>query len=293
MPIVIVDQIARKHVEYNFSSLYRGAIGKSLFLVRVEEIAEKYEHFCIEGTTLNGYLSRIFNDELQTVMEPRVFISLNLMKAIWYEKGTKEQSGFYLDFDDLAKKLSIPDGYYIEVLLTSIYNQKYGEKIIFPHELKVAGYDALIDRVNEKIEVLRKIGNLFESQSFFTEIGLSEIAQDLSKGYSRFEMGDYDGAIKAYRKVVEGLRNCLKEKETKKDKTIFKRLIDNSQKRTEELVRFLNTTYSLLSNFGEHYGTHAFDEEGIFAHKLIESLTEYLMKKLGYAKVKRVSSLSQ
>ena len=189
--------------------------------------------------------------------------------------------------------MSIPDGYYIEVLLTSIYNQKYGEKIIFPRELKVAGYDSLLDKVNEKIEVLRKIGNLFESQSFFTEIGLSEIAQDLSKGYSRFEIGDYDGAIKAYRKVVEGLRNCLKEKEIKKDKTIFKRLIDNSQKRTEELVRFLNTTYSLLSNFGEHYGTHAFDEEGIFAHKLIESLTEYLMKKLGYAKVKRVSSLSQ
>jgi len=36
-----------------------------------------------------------------------------------------------------------------------------------------------------------------------------------------------------------------------------------------------------LSNFGEHIGTNAFDEEGVFANKLVEDLTDYLIKKLG------------
>jgi|YelNatPaOPRAMG01_1025707.scaffolds.fasta_scaffold102780_2 hypothetical protein len=284
MPIVIAEQVMRKYVEYNFAQSYDHSIGSYLFLVPMEEISEKYGHFCIEGTTVNGYLSRIFNGELQVVMEPRLFVSLNLMNAIWPGTKDKLESGFYLDFDDLAKKLSIPNGYYVEVLLTSMRNRQYGEKIIFPHELRVSGYSGLLDKVNERMEALRKVGSLSESQSFLVEMGLSEIAKDLSDGYSRFEMGDYDGAIKAYRKVTEGLRNCLKERETEEGKTVFKRLIDNSEKRTEELIRFLNITYSLLSNFGEHYGTHAFDEEGIFAHKLVESLTEYLTKKLRHSK---------
>lgn len=72
----------------------------------------------------------------------------------------------------------------------------------------------------------------------------------------------------------------------------FRILIDRSKSRTEELIRFLNTTYSLLSNFGEHYGTHAYDEEGVFAHKLVESITEYLMKKLQYLKCEK-SKLSK
>jgi tetratricopeptide (TPR) repeat protein len=97
---------------------------------------------------------------------------------------------------------------------------------------------------------------------------------------SRFEIGDYDEAIKSYRKVVEGFRNNLEEKETKEGKKVFKRLIDNSENRTEKIVDFLSKTYSLFSNFGEHYGTHAFEEEGVFMHKLVENLTEYLTKKL-------------
>jgi tetratricopeptide (TPR) repeat protein len=212
-------------------------------------------------------------------MEPRIFSCLDLVKT----KGRHTDEVvdmYYLDIDKLAHELSIPDGYFVEILLTSISNEEFGEKVVFPNETKkyiAMGLEKLID---EKMNVLSRIGGISQSHSFLAGLGLGDIAKELSLGYSRFEIGDYDGAIKSYRKVVEGFRNHLEEKETREGKKVFKRLLDNSENRTEKIADFLNKTYSLLSNFGEHYGTHAFEEEGVFSHKLVENLTEYLTKKL-------------
>jgi hypothetical protein len=184
-----------------------------------------------------------------------------------------------LDLDNLANELSIPDGYFVELLLISFINRS-GERVIFPNETRIHAIMELEATIKERMEALRKIGSISQSHSFLADLGLKDIADDLSQGCSRFEIGDYDGAIKSYRKVVEGFRNYFAEKEEKEGKKVFERLVDNSETRTEKIVDFLNKTYSLLSNFGEHYGTHAFEEEGVFANKIVEDLTEYLTKKL-------------
>ena len=185
-----------------------------------------------------------------------------------------------MDLGNLANKLSIPDGYIAEILALAFVKGK--EEIgIFPFETRIDAVSEIHERVEKELETLKRISEVFEASGFLKEIGLEDIAEELSNGHAKFEIGDYDGSIKAYRKVVEGFRNFLREKteEGKEEKT-FKRLIDSSTNRTENLVGFLSKTYSLLSNFGEHYGTHAFDEEGIFARKLVESISEYLAKKL-------------
>jgi hypothetical protein len=239
---------------------------------------------CIEETKINVYVSRIFNEEFEMVSEPRIFSALNLLHAEKYGDsnyyGYPQADRYYLYMEDLANKLSIPDGYFAEILLISLANKSFGEKIIFPYETRVYVAKGLEGKVKDRIEALSSIGAVSQSHSFLAELGLEDVAKELSQGYSRFDIGDYDGAIKSYRKVVEGFRNHLEEKETKEGKKVFKRVIDNSENRTEKIVGFLNKTYSLLSNFGEHYGTHAFEEEGVFSHKLVENLTEYLTKKL-------------
>jgi tetratricopeptide (TPR) repeat protein len=212
-------------------------------------------------------------------MEPRIFSCLYLLKTRIFT-ADKASLGYYLDIDELAHKLSIPDGYFVEILLTSISNREFGEKVVFPNETKKYMATGLEKLVEEKVNTLSGIGAISQSHSFLAELGLEDIAKELSLGYSHFDNGDYDGAIKSYRKVVEGFRNHFEEKETKEEKKVYKRLIDNSENRTEKIVDFLNKAYSLLSNFGEHYGTHAFEEEGVFSHKLVENLTEYLTKKL-------------
>jgi len=239
---------------------------------------------CVEGTKVKAFVSRIFNQEFKVVNEPRLFSILDLVcakKSLSESyKDYQQADGYYLEMGKLVNDLSIPEGYYVEILLISLVNDRSEGKTIFPFETRVHAVKELDARVNERLEALGKIGAISQSHTFLSSLGLEDISEELSQGYSRFEIGDYDGAIKSYRKVIEGFRNHLEQKETNEGKRVYKKLIDNSESRTEKLVDFLNKSYSLLSNFGEHYGTHAFDEEGVFSHKLVESLTEYLTKKL-------------
>ena len=276
MPIVVAQPMKRLYVYYNFSTY----VARRKFLVRIDKIVGQYEHRCVDGTAVRCYISRIFNEKFIFVSRPRAFCSLNLVYA--QAKGAKDAvEGVYLDLTDLANKLSIPDGYILEFLAMSFVRGKE-EISIFPFETRIDVVEKIREQVERELKALEEIGDVFEASSFLKIIGLEDIAEELSNGHTRFEQGDYDGSIKAYRKVIEGYRNFLREKteeEGKEEKT-FKRLVDGSANRTENIVGFLSKTYSLLSNFGEHYGTQAFDEEGIFARKLVESISEYLAKKL-------------
>jgi hypothetical protein len=280
MPIVVGKQIKKLHIYKNFNEY----VGDDRFLIDIGEIAKKYRHMLLYGTNIRIYLSGIFNEEFKLVSEPRIFSLVTFINATSYNQelrhGYQQADGYYIDVDDLANQLCLPDGYSMEILMLSLSNQKFGEKVLFPYETKTDASQEIEAKSLERIEALRKIGIVSQSHSFFAELGLKDIAEELSKGYDRFEKGDYDGAIKAYRKVVEGFRNYLGQKEGVEGKKVFKKLIDNSENRTEKIIDFLNKTYGLLSNFGEHYGTHAFEEEGIFANSLIEDLAEYLTKKL-------------
>lgn len=277
MPIVVAQQLKRLYI----TSVFGGHYNETRFLLDASVLGTKYEHMSVDGTKVNVYLSRIFNEQFEVSIEPRLFSNLALVKTKLYNAPARQESiGYYIDIDDLANKLSIPDGYYAEVVFLSLVNSTFGEKVIFPNETRVQASVGLEKTVNERLDVFRRISAVSQSHSFLAELGLAEVAKDLSSGYARFDIGDYDGAIKSYRKVVEGFRNYFAEKEPKEGKQVFKKLIDNSETRTENVVDFLKKAYSLLSNFGEHCGTHAFEEEGVFAHKLVENLTEYLTKKL-------------
>ncbi|MEM2294185.1 MAG: hypothetical protein QXX41_13010 [Nitrososphaerota archaeon] len=102
MPFVVAKRIERKYVERNFDEFT--SVEKYLFLVEVGQLAYKYSHFCIKGTTVNIYFSRIFNDEFKVVMEPRRFDIVNLMRVMNYRKSIGYVTeGSRLDFLVLLK----------------------------------------------------------------------------------------------------------------------------------------------------------------------------------------------
>lgn len=269
MPIVIAQPVRREHIVKSFDSI----VGKYYFLVPITSAISAYIHWCTQKNGISSYVSRIFNEKFELVSRPKVYRNFDFVRVI--REGDYE---FSLDLSDLAEKLSIPSGYYIEILAMAFTGQK--EKVIFPFEIKVDSVPGLKGRVESELETLSKISTIFEASNVFKEIGLKDIAKELSDGHTKFETGDYDGVIKAYRKVVEGFRNYFKKEVKESGAAASKRLIDDSASRTENLVDFLSKTYSLLSNFGEHYGTKAFDEEAIFTRKLVESISEYISKKL-------------
>lgn len=274
MPIVVAQPMQRLWVYANFGHY----IGDDRVLLRIGKIVNRYAHRCSRGTAIHCYVSRIFNEKFEVVSRPRDFCKLDLVDA---SDGSKDSAqGVYLDLTNLADNLSIPDGYIVEILAMSfVYEKK--EIGIFPFETRIDTFKEIQEQVEEELDTLRNISDVFEASSFLKNIGLENVSEELSNGYARFELGDYDGSIKAYRKAIEGFRNFLQKKTSKEgEQKVYKTLIDQSASRTENIVSFLSKAYSLLSNFGEHYGTHAFDEEGVFARKLVESIAEYLSKKL-------------
>lgn len=273
MPVVVGQKIQRIKVNYNYGEY----TFKSLFLVDIEGLSKKYQHFLAEGTKFNIYLSRIFNESYEEVDAPRQFAQV---ECCYIEEERRTKGKFYINMDKIAKRLSIANDYYLEILISSLANPHYGEKIIFPNETKVDTLEEIKGKISENIETLRKVGFVSQSLSFLTALGLKDIANELNNGNVSFDKGDYDGAIKSYRKVIEGFRNYLKQKQDVEGKSVYEHLIDDSQNRTEAVVEYLNKTYNLLSNFGEHIGTHAFDEEGILTNRIVEDITQYLTKKL-------------
>jgi hypothetical protein len=270
MPIVTAQRMWREYIRFSFDR----PVSENYFLIPVTSAIITYSHWCTQKNKVSSYVSRIFNEKFEPVSRPKVYRNFNLVRV----KTEKEGYKYSLDLSDLVEKLSIPNGYYIEILVMAFTGQK--EKVIYPFEVKVDSVPELKQQVESELETLSKISTIFEASSVFKEIGLKDIAKELSDGYTKFETGDYDGVIKAYRKVVEGFRNYFKKEVKEPGTGASKRLIDSSASRTENLVDFLSKTYSLLSNFGEHYGTKAFDEEAIFTRKLVESISEYISKKL-------------
>ena len=278
MPVIIGKQTKETFIDYNHNVNNAWKISK--FIVDINDIAKKYRYLITISTKLQIYLSRVFNEEARVVYEPRKFATADVLLPAKYDSGKFTEQGYFIDVHDLATELSIADGYFMEILAISWINTKHGQKIVFPYETRIDADKALEQKINERFESLKKIGNIQQSQSILSQSGLQQVVQELSAGYSDYEKGDTDGTNKHYRKVIEGYKNFLVQKENVDGKNEYKLLIDNSTDRTEKLVDLLKKTFGLFSNFGEHIGTSVSDDERILANGLVEDLTEYLTKKL-------------
>lgn len=113
-------------------------------------------------------------------------------------------------------------------------------------------------RTQEENTSIRKVSEFFETIGFLHQIGKSEIAEDLTQGLFRFEKGDSEGAIKFFRKVVEAFRQQIQKE----------RPVEGSKNRTQAVQDLLSKVYGLLSNFGEHYGTHGAFQDALLSRDL-------------------------
>jgi hypothetical protein len=116
MPIVIGKQVTREHINDYFGTPYY----KNLFVIEANVLGKTYDHMIVQNTSCNAYLSRVFNDSYETCMEPRIFSRLDLVKTKTYHEDKAEMM-CYLNIDELAHKLSIPDGYFVERAALSLY----------------------------------------------------------------------------------------------------------------------------------------------------------------------------
>jgi len=263
MPYLIVDELQEKE-KYNIViKIPREIISK--YPIAFKAVEEGL------GVSARTYLDRVYNTNGDIIKEYKQMIILHVKKGSY----TGE---YLLDFTPFHLRDGIPIGYFIGLLLLSlIIKVKEGKKIeipVLPNEFKTEVGYSTPDRVKEFVKMeeytLEKVGRDIEVIGLLYDIGLAHIAGDLTEALSRFYKGDYEGSIKFFRKVVEGLRNLVQSK----------KIMIVNEKRTESLRQYLAKAYHLLSNFGEHAGTYGFMPEATFSKDIALSACRYFVSHL-------------
>jgi len=214
---------------------------------------------------VRAYVDRFYNEKGDVIKEYKQLFVLPLEKI-----GTS----YYIDFMFFHAD-GIPLGYFVEALLINFVltakDGRKGEMPIFPNEYLVKKETSLPDTVSRRVDIekysLERIGRDVEVIGLLYDIKLDNIATDLVEALTRFHMSDYEGAIKFFRKVVEGLRNYVQSN----------KLGDMSENRQELLREYLSKAYQLISNFGEHSGTHGFMPEAVLSKDIAVSSCRYVV----------------
>lgn len=180
-----------------------------------------------------------------------------------------------LDVTEFALYEGIPKNYFIEILATNFVYQYVDKNTgaksiielpIYPNELLMDVDDyGIKGKIQEDIEQLQRIGEEFTTIGSLYQLKLFEIANDLTEALLRFERNDFEGSIKFFRKVIEGLKNYIEGRP----------LVDKN--RTKKFSKLLSSSFGLISNFGEHAGTRGWIDEARLSKAIVVSTCRYLI----------------
>jgi hypothetical protein len=215
---------------------------------------------------VRAHIHRVFNEDGDVVKE----ISENIVAPV-----TGLITTYILDLSGVHIRYGIPIGYFLETLLISLIVKSGAEQYevpIYPDEFRYSKSLSTPPKVSNLVEgyvrVLRELGSVYEVVGHLSAAGLQDIAADLLEGLWRFYSGDYEGSIKFFRKVVEGLRNTVEKTD------VF------GGNRKELLYQYLSKAFQLISNFGEHAGTRGSIHEARLSRDIALSASRYLAEYL-------------
>jgi hypothetical protein len=231
-------------------------------------LVKPYSYLIGNTPKIRCYLNRVFDPEGKKIVQQ---IKKMTTLPLFIEDG-----GLYLDVDGPLQRFGIALGYYLELMAINFIKDE-GKQIteipVFPGEIKVQYVGHTPYEIEQIIDSehasLQKIGEGYETIGFLYQSGFNEIAQDLSDGLIRLDRADFEGALKFFRKVVESWRNIVKNTE---------KTNANLSNRSEKIEKFLGSAYSMLSNFGEHAGTHGTSNESNLGMEISLSSSRYLLK---------------
>jgi len=258
-----------------------------------KELVENYKHvifqahmYAITGDSLDVpfaqaeiYTGRLFNESGEVVKEINSVATVDVRycprQSLRGITPVIISDEYCIDITSVAGGLELPLGYYLEVLLFSlivrIESLGQREHVVYPFEFKYnleGAPDKIRVIVGSYASSLKRVATLLELPIVLAKIGLEGLLADLVEGVERFYSRDYEGSIKFFRKVVEGLRNYVREK------PVF------GSKRDELLHDYLSKLFQLISNFGEHANTRGSVYEAEFSMEVCLSADKYIARYL-------------
>jgi hypothetical protein len=238
---------------------------QDLSTINIDYLQQYYPKDVMPSSKLFFIISRVFNDQ---------FKLLDLTFDVPFERDIIRKSisihpymEYALNIGDIIDKNHIAKDCYVEVIVRYVTTE--GKiKMIFPGEIRYNGIDKITNihefTVKEIIDELEP----HETATKLASLNYPNLSTDLIQSIKRFNSGDFEGSIKFSRKVVEGIRQLKVED------------IINESNRQDKLKSYLSSSFNLLSNFGEHTGTSASEEEALLAKDIAFGLATYLVSKI-------------
>jgi hypothetical protein len=272
----------------------RGSLKQEYMAVILpKELVENYKHvifqahmYAFTGDSLDVpfaqaeiYTGRLFNESGEVVKEINSVATVDVRycprQSLRGITPVIISDEYCIDITSVAGGFELPLGYYLEVLLFSLIVriESLGQRkyVVYPFEFKY-NLEGAPDKIRVIVESyassLKRVATLLELPIVLAKIGLEGLSADLVEGLKRFYSGDYEGSIKFFRKVVEGLRNHVREK------PVF------GSKRDELLHGYLSKLFQLISNFGEHANTRGSVYEAEFSMEVCLSAVKYIARYL-------------
>jgi hypothetical protein len=233
--------------------------------VNIEYLDTYYPKDLKVGGKIFFIISRVFNDELKSVplqFDTPFVRDLSITKDSYHPYTAH----YFIDVTDIIENYHIAKGYYFEIILRYINNS--GKiRTIFPSENRFQK-DTRIDFLPTPIvEAIIETMEPHEVTTKLESLDLPILSGDLTQSIMRLKRDDFEGSIKFSRKVVEGIKQLNIDD------------IISGSNRQEKFKAFLSSSFNLLSNFGEHTGTTADEEEAVLANEIALELSRYIVAK--------------
>lgn len=159
-------------------------------------------------------------------------------------------------------------GSLVELLITNI---KADQAVFpaFPGELRtdITWQGDVKDRVERELAAIQKVADAFETVGALHERGFPHPALDLQAGLVEIDADDFDGAIVAFRKSIEGLKKAIESGVT----------IRESAGKTAVYLDHLKKSFHMLSASGLHTATVGLRDEALFAREITVATARFFV----------------
>ncbi len=247
-----------------------------LYLRMPAKVVESYPHI-YNDYYFKGFKAiwlGTYSDAGRVVFEP--YEEVELKKDSYYDESRKEYV-HCINVTDLVRDKGIGKGYAMELLLLDFIHKEPDKEekeiAIFPEELRTDIDYSVPSEIRRRVEKERRfheeISSEIEAVTLLRSSGLQRASEELRLALIKYREQDWEASIMRFRKVIEELRQLVDKKEVR---------FGEVKKRQEIMKSIIHTTYSLLSNFGQHVGTQGRKPEAKLAKELTIALVHYIMK---------------
>jgi hypothetical protein len=236
---------------------------QDLSTINIDYLQRYYPNDVKEHSKLFFIISRVFNDELKEI---NISFDVPFEREVILERSSYSKA-YFLKIEDIVDQYHIAKDYFIEVIIRYV-NSNGKIKMIFPGEIRFDGNEKIPDLFPNGVEIRIDQLEPHETATKLASLNHPNISADLIQSIKRYRSGDFEGSIKFSRKVVEGIRQLKIED------------IINESNRQDKFKSYLSCSFNLLSNFGEHTGTSASEEEALLAKDIAFGLSTYLVSKI-------------